>query len=207
MQTEFHPFANFLIPLIHQFPVYSSTSKPHSYFHSTLETWLFVRQLCQSGSRLVEDSSMWKIQLWSKIETGEKLSVKGDFYMPSLIVAIAGSQHTKPKLKSIVSSTKMLFTNIIFKTLITGSNNISVYIRCEVNFSIYKLFRSSRYALPHSSQTWVPVLKSSPSYYISCTTSVTHINSEMHQSRKNTKRWLFFLFTWYLEKPFRNYCI
>ena len=65
------------------------------------------------------------------------MSVKGDFYMPSLIVAIAGSQHTKPKLKSVVSSTKMLFPNIIFKTLTTGSNNISVYIRCEVNFLIF----------------------------------------------------------------------
>ena len=37
-------------------------------------------------------------------------------------------------------------------------------------------------------------------------TSVTHINSKMNQPLKYKEMGFFFLFAWYLEKPFRNYC-
>ena len=62
------------------------------------------------------------------------------------------------------------------------------------------------YALPHSSQIWVPVYISSLSYYISCVTSVTQKFKDESTS-EIPRDGFFFLFAWHLEKPFRNYYI
>ena len=69
----------------------------------------------------------------------------------------------------------------------------------------YQLFHVN-YALPHSSQIWVPVYISSLSYYISCVTSVTQKFKDESTSEIQRDGY-FFLFAWQLEKPFRNYFI